>query len=82
MVEDWTFSHKIGYFTTFYKILNLKGHANCISGSKVTAILLNRWILPIGGASAVKGLRCSLRSRLVSKLLVYFRGILLILGLC
>ena len=28
-----------------------------ITGSKVTAILVNGWILPIGGASAVKGLR-------------------------
>ena len=29
---------------------------NCFPGSKVTAILLNGWILPIGGASWVKGL--------------------------
>ena len=29
---------------------------NRITGSKVTAILLTGWILPIGGASAVKGL--------------------------
>ena len=41
----------------FKEILNLKGHQNCITGSKVTAILLNAWILPIGGASAVKGPR-------------------------
>ena len=27
------------------------------TSSKVTAILLNGWILPIGGASAVKSLR-------------------------
>ena len=40
----------------FKEILNLEGHQNCITGSKVTAILLNGWILPIGGASAVKGL--------------------------
>ena len=32
-------------------------HPNCITGSKVTAILLNGWILPNGGASAAKGLR-------------------------
>ena len=32
--------------------LNPKGHQNPISGSKVTAILLKGWILPIGGASA------------------------------
>ena len=39
------------------EILNLEGYPNCITGSKVTAILLNGWILPIGAASAVKGLR-------------------------
>ena len=35
--------------------LNPEGHQNCISGSKVTAILLKEWIFPIGGASAVEG---------------------------
>ena len=39
------------------EILNLEGHPNCITGLKVTAILLNGWILSIGGATAVKGLR-------------------------
>ena len=34
--------------------LNPEGHQNLISGSKVTAILLKRLILPIGGASAVE----------------------------
>ena len=29
---------------------------NRITGSRVTAILLNRWIFPIGGTSAVEGL--------------------------
>ena len=38
----------------FKEILNPEGHPNCITGSKVTAILLNGWILPIGGASVVK----------------------------
>ena len=37
--------------------LNPEGHQNPISGSKVTAILLKGWILPIGGASAGEGLR-------------------------
>ena len=37
--------------------LNPEGHQNPISGSKVTAILLKVWILPIGGASAEEGLR-------------------------
>ena len=45
------------YVTIFKEILNLKGHPNHITGSKVTSILLNGWILPIGGVSAVKGLR-------------------------
>ena len=57
MVEDSALSHKIDYFTIFQEILNLKGHPNRITGSRVTAILLNGWILPIGGASAVEGLR-------------------------
>ena len=49
--------HKIDYVTIFSEILNPEGHPNCITGSKVTAYLLNVWILPIGGASARKGLR-------------------------
>ena len=32
-------------------------HPNRINSSRVTAILLNGWILPIDGASAVKGLQ-------------------------
>ena len=48
MVEDGAFS---------FQILNLEWHPNRITGSKFTAICLNGWILPIGGASAVKGLR-------------------------
>ena len=50
--------------------LNPEGHQNPFSGSKVTAILLKGWILPIGGASAGEGLPCSLRSRLVCHVLV------------
>ena len=57
MVGDGAFSHKIDYVTIFKEILNLEGHLNRITGSKVTVILLNGWILPIGGASSVKGLR-------------------------
>ena len=34
--------------------INPKGHQNPISGSKVTAILLKGWILPIGGVSLEK----------------------------
>ena len=36
-----------------------------ISGSKVMAILLKGWILPIGGASALKGLQSTGLPRLV-----------------
>ena len=38
------------------EILNLEGHLNCITRSRVTAILLNEMILPIVGASAMEGL--------------------------
>ena len=57
MVEDCAFSHKIEYVTISKEILSHEGHPNCNTGSYVTAILLNGWILPIGGASVVKGLR-------------------------
>ena len=56
MVENGAFSHKIDYVTIVQEILNLKGHPYCITGPKVTAILLNWWILPIGEPSAAKGL--------------------------
>ena len=46
--------------------LNPKGHQNPINGSIVTAILLKGLILPIGGASAVEGLRSTGLPRLVS----------------
>ena len=45
--------------------LNPEGHQNPISGSKVTAILLKRWIWPIGGVASGRVCVCSLRSRLV-----------------
>ena len=45
--------------------INLEGHQNPFSGSKVTAILLKEWIWPIGGGSVGEGLPCSLHSRLV-----------------
>ena len=56
MGEDGAFSHKTDYVTIVKEILYLKGHPNRITGLKVTAILLNGWMLPIGEASAVKGL--------------------------
>ena len=45
--------------------LNSEGHQNPINGSKVTAVLLKGWILPIGGALAVEGLRSMWLSHLV-----------------
>ena len=65
MDADGAFSHKIDNFTIFKEILNPKGHPNRIAGSKVMAILLNGWILPIGGASTGRVCACSLCSRLV-----------------
>ena len=56
MVEDGAFSHNIDYVTIFLEILHLEGHQNLSTGERVTAIFLNGWILPIGGASAVEGL--------------------------
>ena len=41
MVEDDVLSHKINYVNFFLDILNLEGHSNRITGSSVTAILLN-----------------------------------------
>ena len=38
-------------------MLDLEGHPNRTTGSRVAAILLNGWILFIGGASAVDGLQ-------------------------
>ena len=51
-LRDRCSSHKIDYVIVILNFLNLEGHQNPISGSKVTDILLKGWILPIGGASA------------------------------
>ena len=56
MVGNGALSHKINHITIYEEMLNLEGHQNCTTGSRITAILLNGWILPIGGASAVEGL--------------------------
>ena len=71
MVGNGALSHKIDYITIFEEILNLEGHQNRTTGSKVTAILLNAWIFPIGqsgGASRWKafyqqGLPCLVYDR-------------------
>ena len=41
MVKNGAFSHKIDYITIFEEIQNVEGHQNCITGARVTAILLN-----------------------------------------
>ena len=38
--------------TFFLEILNLEMHLNRCIGSKVTALLLNVWILPTGGVAS------------------------------
>ena len=48
-VRDNSSSYKIDYVIVIKKFLNLKGHQNFITGSKVTVILVNGWILPVGG---------------------------------
>ena len=58
-------SHKIDYVGKFWEILNLEGHQNCITCSRVMAILLNGWTLPIGEAASGRVCTCSLCSRLV-----------------
>ena len=60
MVKEGAFSHKIDYVTISKEILNLKGHPNRITGSKVMAILLNGWILPIGGVSSGRVCACQI----------------------
>ena len=50
----------------FLEILNLEGHQNRITGSRVTAILPNGWTSPIGEAASGRVCACSLRNRLVS----------------
>ena len=36
----------------FAPFLNPEGHLNRITGSKVMAILLTEWILPVGGVAS------------------------------
>ena len=57
MDDDGAFIHNIDNVTIFKVIRNHEGHPNCIAVSRVTAVLLNRWHLPISGASAVEGLQ-------------------------
>ena len=52
MGGDGAFSHNLKYVTFFKDILNPEGHPNQITGSKVVAILLNGWVLPVGGVTS------------------------------
>ena len=54
MVGNGAFSHKIDYITILIKILNLEGHENRITGARVTAILLNDLIFPLGQSGEAK----------------------------
>ena len=65
MVGDGASSHKIDYVERVWNILNLEGHQNRITGSRVMAVLLNWWNLPIGEVASGRVCLCSLRSRLV-----------------
>ena len=58
-------SYKIDYVIVIENFLNPNGHQNWISGSKVAAILLKVWILPIGEVASGRVCACSLRIRLV-----------------
>ena len=64
-VRDSSSTYKIDYVIVMKKFLNLKRHQNCISGSKVTVILLKGFIWPIAGVETGRACACSLRSRLV-----------------
>ena len=59
-VGNGAFSHNIDLITFLLEILNLEGHQNRITGSRVTAILLNKGIFLldklvklVGGASVI-----------------------------
>ena len=67
MVGDTDSSHKVGYVRKFKEILNLEEHQNCTTGSRVTVILLNGWILPISEVALGRVCACSLHTKLVLK---------------
>ena len=53
MFWDGAFNRKRGWLNLFCYSLSWRNW-NCITGSRVTAILLNWWILPIGGVALVR----------------------------
>ena len=48
MVKKGALSHKIDCITIFWENLDLEGHQNRNTDSRVTAILLNKPIFPMG----------------------------------
>ena len=54
----WCFESKIDYIEFFYEILNLEGHKNRITGSRITAILLNWWIFLLDKVVKLVGEGC------------------------
>ena len=72
-VRNGASSYKTNYIDMFLEILNHEEHQNLCIGSKITAILLNGWILPTGGASSGRVCACSLRSRLVNTYKYFLR---------
>ena len=53
-VKNNASSHKTNSNYIFSEILNFEGHQKCCIGSKVTAILLNLWILPTAKNQTIK----------------------------
>ena len=51
MLKDGAFRHTIDYVSIFKETLHLEGYLNRFVGSKVTAISVNRGILPSGGVA-------------------------------
>ena len=64
-VRDSSSSYTIGYFILIKNFLIPEIDQNRITGSKVTAILVKGYILPIGGVASGRVCACSLHSRLV-----------------
>ena len=52
MVKDSSSSYKIVYVIMIKNFLNPEGHQSCIIDSKVMAILVKGYILPIGGVAS------------------------------
>ena len=67
------------YVTIFKEILNLEGHLNRVTGSKVTAILLNGWIFSYWLSFSGEG---SASAACVAGLFVYVLYVWYILYVC